>query len=238
MRRMSEVGSQSISRRTSKKQKYIGKSEKQVLYGRPGSFEKKRSRHRWLPHTASGGAGAARGCRHRILSPLVGDSLVPVPVCATVQLLFKIPLLLGGRCRCRCPGSDAADDVILLVGVSWQLLCLFYLNGGAVVWWSWSGEVEEKKMSDNNWWKVTSKEKRISRHGVTKCEENEDERRFVGICSTSTSRWTCWSNPGSTANKWTRWGNYISNIFIKNSLSKDYHLDFFQLNIQKHIRFS
>ena len=45
-------------------------------------------------------------------SPLVGDSLVPVPVCATVQLLFKIPSF-GGRCRCRCPGSDAADDVIL-----------------------------------------------------------------------------------------------------------------------------
>ena len=43
---------------------------------------------------------------------LVGDSLVPVPVCVCQQLLLKIPSF-GGRCRCRCPGSDAADDVIL-----------------------------------------------------------------------------------------------------------------------------
>ena len=233
MRRMSEVGSQSISRRTSKKQKYIGKSEKQVLYGRPGSFEKKRSRHRWLPHTASGGAGAARGCRHRILSPAsrrlsgAGASLC-VPATAVQDPLVRraVPVPVSWlRCSWWCDSP---------VGVSWQLLCLFYLSGGAVVWWSWSGEVEEKEMSDNNWRKVTSEEKRISRHGATKCEENEDERRFGEICSTSTSRWTCWSNPGSTANKWTRWGTFS----LWMHLAEIIVLIFFQLNIQKHIRFS
>ena len=59
-----------------------------------------------------------------VQDPLVRRA-VPVPV--PVSLL---------RCSWWCDSP---------VGVSWQLLCLFYLSGGAVVWWSWSGEVEEKK---------------------------------------------------------------------------------------------